>query len=394
MLSFFSIADDQSDDDSSASVADLGYSPDKEEGRTQLHVKDHGHLEQPLGKDSKRPWLSPCRDVSQQISLSPLKCPDFEYTPEEGSRRQKTRRTSIRNKSIDKCNDVGLLESPRQGRRSDDGKDICKEKRRSQRKSLSPAAKKNEQSPNISDQGKRRSKSAKSFTETKTPVCPDTVNSSGRLSSTATLAAAAAELSKETTTSLQKVDQKTTKRARPSFSALVQSFTLPTESQNVASVSTDRDDNVFEDYFSPANHHKKSQRPLLRNLSLGRDIQVPFELDPVPKKRKQRRSESTGLETMKKRKLEESQSDKTHNQQSDANTEPKSHPQQDDKKSLIKGRRQSLLPFISTSETTTEQQKRRKSSSVQPAKRTEDNIELKLQTDSDVDDLSHTLESE
>ncbi|CAK6951596.1 microcephalin [Scomber scombrus] len=372
---------DQSDDDSSASVADLGYSPDKE-GRTQLHVKDPDHLEQPLGKDFEKPWLSPCREVSQQISLSPLKCPDFEDTPEEGSRQQKSRRTSIRIKSIDKHKAVGLSESPRQGRRSDDGKDICKEKRRSQIKSLSPAAKKNEQLPNKSEKGKRRTKSAKSFTETKTTDCPDTVNSSGRLSSTATLAAAA-ELSKETTSSLQKVDQKTTKRARPSFSALVQSLTLPTESQNVASVSTDTDDNVFEDYFSPANHHKKSQRPLLRNLSLESDFQVPFELDSVPKKRKQRRSESTGLETMKKRKLEESQSD----------TEPKSHPQQDDKKSLIKGRRQSLLPFRSTSETTTEQQKQRKSSSVQQAKITEDNTALKLQTNSDVDDLSHTLES-
>ncbi|XP_067466050.1 microcephalin isoform X1 [Thunnus thynnus] len=384
---------DQSDDDSSASVAELGYSPDKEEGRTQLHVNDHDRLEQPLGKDFEKPWLSPCHDVSKQRSISPLKCPDFE--DKEGTKQKKSMRTSIRNKLIGKHKSVGLLESPHQEGRSDEGKNLCKEKRRSQIKSSSPAVKKTEQSPSKSEKGKRKIKAVKSVTETKTPNCPDTVNSSGCLSSSTVLADAAAKLSKETASLLQKVEQKTTKRARPSLSALVRSFTLPSESQSVASGSADGADDVFEDYFSPANHHKKSQRPLLPSLPVERDIQVPFELGSVPKKRKQRRSESTGSETMsmKKRKLEESQSVKTGNQQSDANTEPKSHPQQDDKESLVKGRRQSSLPFTSTSSTTTEPQKRRKASSVQSTKITEDNTALKLQKTSDVDDLSHTLES-
>lgn len=316
-----------------------------------------------------------------------MKFPDFEdKEEEEGNRKKESRRTSIRNKPIGKHKSVGLLESSRQQRISDDDQDFRKEKRRSQIKSSSRVAKKTEQSPNKSEQGKR-----KSFTETKTPTCPVTVNSSGCLSSPAMLANAAVELSKETASPLQKVEQKT--QARLSLSALVRSFTLPSESPNVASGSTDGDDNVFEDFFSPAN--KKSQRSLLPDLPMKRDIQVPFELSSVPNKRKQRRSESTRSESNSmKKKLKESQSGRNHNQQSDKNTEPKSHPQQDNKESLVKGRRQSTLPFLSTSATTTEPQKRRRASSVQPTKITEDKTALKLQKNSDVDDLSHILESE
>ncbi|KAM7408833.1 hypothetical protein PAMA_002518 [Pampus argenteus] len=389
--------DDQSDDDdSSASVAELGYSPDKEEGRTQLDVSGHNHLEQPFRKEFEKSWLSPGHEVSEQTSISPLKCPDLEDQEEdEGNRQKESRRTSIRNKPIGKHKSVGLLESPHQ-ERSDDSKNFSKEKRRSQIKSSCPVVKKTEQSPNKTDKGKRKIKTAKPITEAKTPVCPDTVNSSSSHSSPAMLADAAVELSKETASSLQKVEQKILKRVRPSLSAVVRSFTLSNESRNVASGSTDGDDDVFEDYFSPANHHNKSRR-LFPSLPVKRDIQIPFELSPVPKKRK-RRSESSVSETssMKKGKLKESQSGKNRNQQSDANTESMSHPQQDDRESVVKGRRQSTLPFMSASATTTtitDPQKKGRASSAQPTKTREDKTALKLQKNSAVDDLSHALES-
>lgn len=399
IIIFFFNLDDQSDDDSSASVAEPAYSPDKEEGRTQVDVTDHGHLEQRHRKGTEKPWLSPCHDVPKRIS-SPLKCPDFK--DEDENRQKKSRRTSVTKKLAEKHKSVGFLESPCQDRRSDNSKIVHKEKRRSQIKSSSP-------SPNKSEKGKRKIKAAKSFTETKAhfSFSADTVNSSSRcLSPAATLGDSAVELSKETPAPLQK----TPKRARPSFSALVRSFTVSGDSKSIASCSTDGGDDVFEDFFSPANRQQRSKRPLLPNLPVERDIQIPFELDSVPKKRKQRRSESIGSETnsKKKRKLEKSQSGKNHNQQFDASSEPQSRPQLDVKIPLpaldtqsanvtlvAKRQRQSTLPFASTSMTTSDAGKqRRASTSAQPALLTEANTVPELQKNSDATVLSDTLESE
>ncbi|KAM4607475.1 microcephalin [Polymixia lowei] len=62
------------------------------------------------------------------------------------------------------------------------------------------------------------------------------------------------------------------------------------ESLNVASSSIDEDDAVFEDYFSPANHHQRQQGPLLPSLPLETKIQIPFEMGSIKGKRKQRNS--------------------------------------------------------------------------------------------------------
>lgn len=396
---FFLIIDVQSDDDSSASVAEPGYSPDKEEGRMQVNVTDCDHLEQRNRKVSEKPWLSPCRDVPKQIS-SPLKCPDFkDKEDDEGNRQEKSKRTSIRKKPGEKHKSIGLLESPCQDRRSGNSKNFHKEKRKSQIKSSSP-------SPNKPEKGKRKIKAAKSFTETKTNFFPDTVNSSSCLLSPTKLEDAAFELSKETATPFNRIP----KRARPSLSTLVRSFTLSGDSKSVASGSADGDDNVFEDYFSPANHLLKSKRTLLPDQSMERDVQIPFELESVPKKRKPRRSEIVGSETKskKKRKLEESHRGKNCNQQSDASSESQSHAQQDVKESLpaldnpsasvtlvAKKRRQSTLSFTSTSTTTSDAVKpRRVSTSVRQTMLTEANTVLEQQKTSDVNVLSHTLESE
>lgn len=393
---FFSLnLDDQSDDDSSASVAEPAYSPDKEEGRTQVDVTDHDHLEQRHRKGSEKPWLSPCHNVPKRIS-SPLKCPDFEdFKDKDETGQKKSKRTSVRKKLAEKHKSVDLLESSCEDRRSDNSKNADKEKRRSQIKSSDPSP----QQINKSEKGKRKIKAAKSFTETKTHFSfyPDAVNSSRYRSPPATFGDAAVELSKKTPAPLPK----TPKRARTSFSALVQSFTLSSDSKSVASCSTDGGDDVFEDFFSPANRQQKSKRPLLPNLPVKSDIQVPFELDSVPKKRKQRRSESMGSETnsKKKRKGEQSQSGINRNQQSDVSSEPQSHPQQDVEESLpalvAKRRRQSTLPFTNTSTTTSNAVKqRRASTSAQPTLLTEAHTAPELQKNSDVSVLSDTLESE
>ncbi|XP_074502526.1 microcephalin isoform X3 [Sebastes fasciatus] len=383
--SVFKLMYDQSDDDSSASVAEPAYSPDKEEGRTHIDVTDHD--EQRHRKGSKKPRLSLCHDVPKCISspASLVKCLDFK-DEEEGTGQKKSRKTSVKKKKAEKHKSVGISESHCEDRRSDKGKDFHEERRRSQIKSSSP-------SPNKTEKGKGKIKAAKSFSETKTHFCSDAANSSSCLSSPAKLGDAAVELTKKTVKSLQKIP----KRARPSRSALVQSLTV--DPKNVASCSTDGDDNVFEDYFSPANHLPRSKRPPLPNLPVERDIQIPFVLDSVPKKRKLRRSESIGSETNSKKKILEK------NQQSDASNEPQSHPQQDVKESLpalespsadvtlaVKRRRQSTLPFTSTSSTTSEAvRQRRASTSVQPTMSTEANTISELQQNSV--NVSHTLES-
>lgn len=387
--------DDQSDDDSSASVAEPAYSPDKEEVRPQYDVTDHGHR-----NASEKPWLSTCHDVPTRIS-SPLNCPDFSDKEDgDGNTPKKSRMTSVRKKPEEKHKhkSVGLSESPCQERRSDSNKNFNKEKTWSQIKSSRP-------SPNKSEKRKQKVKAAKSLTKTKTHFLPDTVNSSSCLSSPAELGDAAVKLSKRTSTPLQKMEQRTPKAARLSLSSLVQSFTLSGDSKSLASSSADGDDNVFEDYFSPANCNQKSKRPFLPNLPVERDIQIPFELDSVPKKRKQRRSESTGSETnSKKKKLEESESGKNLNQQSDAGSEPQSRPQQDVKETLdrpsadvtlvAKRRRQSTLPFTSTSTTSDAVKPRRASTSSLSAMLTEANTTSEPQKNSDVNVLSHILESE
>ncbi|XP_031732082.1 microcephalin isoform X1 [Anarrhichthys ocellatus] len=366
---------DQSDDDSSPSVAEPAYSPDKEEGRTQVDVTDHDHPE-----ERHKPWLSPCHDVPKQIS-SHVECEDFK--DEDATRLKKSRRTSVRQKPVEKHKSVGSLESPSKDRRSGNSKSFREEKRQSEIKSSSP-------SPHETEKGKM--KAAKSFTETKTHLCSDAASSC--LSSPAALGDGAAKLSKESTSPLQR----TTKQARPSLSALVRSFTISSDSRSLPSGSTDGDDNVFEDYFSPANHHPKSKRPLL-NLPVERDIQIPFELDSVPQKRKLSRSESIGSETKKNKKkiLETSQA-------SDASSKPRCHPQQDVKEPLpasespssdvtlvAKRRRQSTLPFMSSSTTSCDTvTQRRASTSVRPTASTEADT---VSEENSVNVTSHTLEN-
>ncbi|KAF3842162.1 hypothetical protein F7725_024113 [Dissostichus mawsoni] len=354
------------------------YSPDKEEGRTHIEVTDHDHLEQ-----RQR------HNVLKRI-INPVKFPDFE--DKEGTSQKKTRRTSVRKKPTEKYKPVELVGSPFQGVKSADSKNSHKETRPSEIKPPSP-------SPNKSEKGKQNVKSSKSFTETKTPLCSDAPISSSSLSTPTKSDNAAHELSKETPTSLQKIP----KRTRPTFSSLVRSFSPFSESKNVASASTDGndDEDVFEDYFSSANHHQRSQSRPLPYLPVKRDIQLPFELDSVPNKRKQRRIVD-GSETNSKKKMKLGKS-----LPSVASSEPQSTPQQDVKESLpalegpscdvkllAKKRRQSTLPFTSSNTTTRDAGKQRRASLfVQPTTSTDAHTIPALQKDSEVNALPHTLEN-
>lgn len=271
---------------------------------------------------------------------------------------------------------------------SDAPDSLCNSKRRSQIKFSSSSL-------NKSEKGKQKVKTAKLL---ETPyVCPDGVSSSSCLSSPAVLGDDAAELAKESA-SRTKMEQKIPKRARLSISSLVRSFTQSSKSKSLSSHSTGGDDDVFEDYFSPANHHQKSQRPSLPNLCVEGGIPIPFELDPSPKKKKPRRSESTTSETnsTKKRKLGDIQSDKNNSQQSDANK-----PQSLDVDGLnanvtlvAKRRRQSTLPFTRTSTTNSDAVKQRRASTSSSTLLIKASTESELQKKSDVSVVSQLVESE
>ncbi|XP_071377442.1 microcephalin-like [Centroberyx affinis] len=410
----FKLLYESSDDDSSATSAaqpDRSSDRKKEEERTQLDDIDHCHLEPLHRKDAEKPWLSPCSDVAKRKSMIPLKIPDLD-DKEKGSKQKKARRSSVKKQPVEKHNSAGSLESPCQDGRSEDSKNSHNKKRRSQIKSCSLAIEKRGQSPNKLEIGKRKTRAVQSLTESKTRICPEVLNSPSCLSSPAILGNTLVdqELSKGITSPSQKVDQQIPKRARPSFSALVQSFTLPSESLRVPSSSIDEDDGVFEDYFSPANH-KRQQTPLLPNLPSETQIQIPFELDSVTGKRKQRKSETPGTKTVpiKKRKREETQSVKNPGRQSDSvQSEPQMHPHQDVRESppavdsrdsvapaTSKRSRQGTLLFMSTSEFTADPVKQRKTSvPVQPPTLSvrEDSAASDLQKNSDVSVLSHTME--
>lgn len=356
-------------------------------------------------KTPVKPWLSALRDVPKCIP-SPLKCPDFsdlegnaENTPEKTPAGEQARTSK------------GLSESPCKERRSDSHKNNNKKKRQTQRKTPrpsigspvkgkhltetnSPIIPEDVTSSNTSEKGKEKIKAAKFITQ---PVIPYHVNNP--ISSTASLSSpvspvdAVVKQPLETFTPSGKKERRTPRPSR--LPSLVQSVTLSGASQSTASISADGD-NVFEDYFSPANSHRKTERLLLPYLPLEGSIPIPFKLDSeVPKKRKHRSCESTGFgaNNNKKKKLKHSSG---KNQQPDKESAPQIDSHQGVEGAITnvthaaKKGRWSTLPSIknSTSDAT-----KRGRASTSSSKFMARNTSSDLQKNS-VNDLCHTTESE
>uniref|UniRef100_A0A3P8NW46 BRCT domain-containing protein n=1 Tax=Astatotilapia calliptera TaxID=8154 RepID=A0A3P8NW46_ASTCA len=334
---------DQSDDDSSASVPELGYSPDKEEGRTHTDVRDHEHLELSHRKDC----LSPNHHVAEQVISVPA-CPDPEH--EEGNKQKKSRRTLVRKKEMDKDKSIDFLQSPCQDRKSDNSKNDQKEGTQSQIKSP-------KLTPNKSEKRKEKNTKVNVIAETKSHIFPDTLESSSCLSSPVQGGAASG--------------QKKPKRAQQSFSALVRSFTSSSEHKCGTPGTADRGDDMFEDYFSSAKHSQRKRRHRSLNLPVASDIKIPFNLDTLPTNRKQR-SEIFGPKGQKKRKLEESDTGKHFDQQSETSIETQTHQGEEslpmldspsvNKKPTGKKRRQSTSTFTTIDKATSETTERRSAS--------------------------------
>ncbi|XP_054654524.1 microcephalin isoform X2 [Dunckerocampus dactyliophorus] len=375
---------DNSDDDSTASVAELSHSPDKEKVCEESDTTEDKQHDKYLTKDFEKPWLSPCSAISKPTFISPLKCLDFEENEVEGTSQTNQMSSSIRKNPTGKAKSVGVIQGTVEEVASADGREAGKDK--SHTKSCSPVAKPLEQSDDKSEKGRRNIQVTKPVIETKAN-CPDDVNSSGFL-------LAPTILGHDTLFNDHSLLQKRRTRGKTSLSAL----SLSSESQKVASSSPVVKDDVFEDFFSSTNH-KIPNKPLLPVMPDKRDLHISFEMDSFPKKRKQRRSKraATATNNSKKRKVEET-GDRC-SQQAVANTERKSPPQKDVKESLpaldpsnatlaTKQRRQSTLPFVRTSGGAA----KRLSASVQPPKLMEAKTSLELQNHSDCQ-LSHTFQS-
>ncbi|XP_008428001.1 microcephalin isoform X2 [Poecilia reticulata] len=365
------ISDDESDE---AIVAEPGGSPAKEEERSS-DDEDHNLS----GRDSTKPWLSPCQDVPKSSLHNAV--------VKKVKKQRKSRRLSVRKKSSETIKSGDFSQSPVQDTPSK-SRILHKERRQSHGKPTRMLPKESE--------NKLKIPVKKPSTDTKSKVSPNAVKSLNRRSSSATVVSAATETSNKSAPA-KKTECITPKKARLSFSALVRSFTVPSKCKNVASSSTDGGDDVFEDYFSPSNH----KRPVLPSLPVESKIEVPFELDPLPKRRKPRKSGICGSEK-KKRKLEESHCGKYLKHESRRSSRsvqgdlefPLLRPNSPavDVKQL--SQRQNSVAFSSNSETTEDAEKLRPAStSGNPPLEKEDVTESEQQKNSDLTANCHISES-
>ncbi|KAM9804185.1 microcephalin [Neosynchiropus ocellatus] len=315
----------QLDEDSGSSVAELAYSPDDAQVKARLSECDLDDGEPPLQKDLQKPWLSPCHAAPKQSSMSPLRFLDLDVSEkEEGIGRRKSRRMSVRERLKEKS-DVLL------GSAAGDYKGM----RQSKINLMNPLVNKT-----VTKKGTPvKCIKGKSKTSDSTEIeSLDNVKSIGLDS------AVMDDHCPEAGTSF----------GGPSLFARVQSGGFRTSSKSSrVSQASGTDDNVFEDFFSPA--RKPKERP---PLSTDEDIFFPFQLDSVSKKRKVRSSESFAAEagSIKRMRMERgaggddcSKSEPNCPAEMELKMCPKAS------KALTgKKRRQSALPFVSATEATTE----------------------------------------
>uniref|UniRef100_A0A3B3B7R3 Microcephalin 1 n=1 Tax=Oryzias melastigma TaxID=30732 RepID=A0A3B3B7R3_ORYME len=295
--------DDDPHDDSCVSVSSPGCLSD-EEGISHSETKDFGHSISPLS--------SPCQDVPKRISRL-RNFPRFDLDmDEEGNKSVDPEIDKDANenktKTTEKAQSKLVSESPPQDR-SDDSKG-------SDGVQKLPPIKSTRLPPNKFEVGNKK-QLVKSCTKASSNIYSGAVKSSRRHSASVLSLDSKPKMSKETSV-VKKTDKKTPKQSRSLVCSLIKPFTLSSECESVTSGPTDGDSDVFEDYFSPANHRKSVFPDLPQDLN----IQIPFELSPLPIKRKQRsENHSSDTKGKKKRKLEENSCGKHLEQQSNESYE-------------------------------------------------------------------------
>ncbi|CAL8257277.1 unnamed protein product [Lota lota] len=311
------LLDDNSDEECSSLLCSPYRSPE-ERGESSLDVDTSIH------QAAEKPWLSPCSDGPKRKSLIHFrKLKSGDGPPEEMPLHQRWRRkSSMKNELLKKqsgselpCQDpiAELPENPK-----------IPKLIQSKLNFNSCAVNNNRYLPN----------DVKPKTKPVTTSKTQTITSPGDLNPSSCLSVPRntqvnQELSKGVIFQLKKADPLISQnKRRASSSASAKKSTLPSESLSIApSLPEVEEDGVFEDYFSPANHHPIQKSPSLPWLPEQSTIQLPFQLAPVSGKRNSRRIE-TLVPVHKKRRPNETQSsmDSSDRQCSDVQYQPISHP--------------------------------------------------------------------
>ncbi|XP_061142115.1 microcephalin isoform X1 [Syngnathus typhle] len=332
---------ENSDEDSSASVPELGYSPNESQ---VCNTMEQNKLDKPFSKDLEKPWLSPCRDILERPSISPLKMVELTLDEEEGNTPGMQRTASV-------------TESPIQKSKSEE-----------------------EETPE-----KQRTASV-----TQPPIEKPTL--AGVVSQMPSCSSHVVDLLGDALFNDQsKLSSKPT-QSRRSLSALAHSFSSSSKSHNLTLNSPDGEDDVFDDFFSSASHHKKLFLPVLPDLT---DINIYSELNYVPKKGKQRSWKSAATETKSSKKRKVESIEHCCRPQSVVNVCPQNNVKENlpafdhssGTQTLASKRvRQSTLPFVGISEDASRLP--RKSLSLHPTKPTETVSTLELEKNSRLCHLS------
>ncbi|XP_057704740.1 microcephalin [Corythoichthys intestinalis] len=373
----FSFFDENTDEDSSATITELCQPPAKEKNLEESDAPEHKKLDKLLCKDFDKPWLSPCRDVSTRVSISPLKCPDFQINEEESQTPEKQRLASVTTLLLERPESVMAAQNLFEEVSANDCKDASKIKLTPQTKPCSSLDKTLEQ-PN-GKSGKRRPNVKRAEMKSTNYTTNNNGNCLDALSSPCPVLGDKLLLRKN--------------QMRGSLCMPQRSFSSPYESLNVASSSPAGKDNVFDDYFASANH-KKLKRPLSPVLSDLTDLDIPSEFNDIPKKK--RRSEST--KSFNKRNAENR--GRSFSLQSIANICPGKdieeglpaldHPN-GTRRLDAKSRKQSALPIVGSSEGKSKHKK--PSPSARPATLTKKTTTSDVENNTSVYQLSHLFQS-
>ncbi|XP_010887249.2 microcephalin isoform X2 [Esox lucius] len=261
--SFFPQMDQESDYDLNASLGDQpGHCSNKEDG-----LKERQATSEPLdNKDFQQSQMSPCVDVAIQKTLVQSPLPESMAKEKESKQGKKSKRTQIKSDCLDACTEGSEIVRTLF---TFDSSIVEKRSQSSRRCNLSKVT------PPF-----RKSTTKQSLSESKPTAKLDTScifsHSSSSLAENPNVHNFP---SLEIPTPKLKVGQK----RKLSLPALAQSCTVSNYSDSCAN----DDDEVFEDFFSPANNPGKRQGRLLPSLSPNTNI--PFELEHHSKPCKRKR---------------------------------------------------------------------------------------------------------
>ncbi|XP_062319215.1 microcephalin isoform X1 [Osmerus eperlanus] len=251
-------------------------------------------------KTQQKRWQSPCSDVPPKQKSSIYSVPGLSDEAKESKESRKPRKTSVKivPVKVDMIFSSPVNCSPK-GRHN--GQSVLESDSLGNRKHGCSSSASKELKSTFSNSRRTKSNANNELEIESIPSCSET--------STFTPESGLPQnMSGDIFLPLLKEGEQRSKRTRPSVSAIAQSSADLVDSPSTVNTSTEEEQDVFDDFFSPANHpQRQCKEPLSRCLSLGTMVQIPFKLESSPRKRKKRRSVSAGstLTQVKRRKQDE-----------------------------------------------------------------------------------------